>query len=521
MTREYRIHPAIGVARLGDSPDRYFVGPEAPGVLPVLNEPDSPPSPTATRKDDQKRIKRQGARFRVYEYSRDDSGALTGVREITAADAEIEWRVHLANRKAAAPVFPTAPGGNRRNLGIPESDLVIDAGEQTISGASQGMRRLSGTFLGTVTVALGDLLTDGAGRLIVLGGFGVSQSVPPGLQITNFANNDRWCDDATDGPVHATVRLKGAPATVHATPAWVVVSPPDFAPPIQNIISLYDVVWDIAVGLHPSLADPTAAISFTNDVYPILSRVVNTHWVDANARRGHGAGRRGDFLADALLPLLSDNDPSESSEAWDRRNGVFTRIRPPAGLSPPPNVDGDEDMPLLLGGDVPGTLTRAQFRLMERWASGDFIADWTGQPPARPALEQLPAQEQPQALDRAALEACVGAAFFPGIEIGRIMRQPSTYDPALPFRISQTIPPGGLTAGMAVPWQADFVACGNGWWPAQRPNQVLRGGAPLPVSWVPQPWDAHDMIAQWSRLGFIMDTGTGGTVRYSEVERDL
>ena len=31
MPVTYRIHPGIGVARVGDSPDDFFIGPEAPG----------------------------------------------------------------------------------------------------------------------------------------------------------------------------------------------------------------------------------------------------------------------------------------------------------------------------------------------------------------------------------------------------------------------------------------------------------------------------------------------------------
>jgi L-Lysine epsilon oxidase N-terminal len=154
----YRIHPAIGIARVGDSPDEYFVGPEAPGVPPSLNRPDFPHDPNAGYKDDQGRIKRQGARFRIYEHTFDDAGALIQAREITAADAQIEWEVHLANRKAAAPNFQAL---GRRNKGEDESRLIIDAGPQKISGAGQDMKRLQGRFM-DVDVPLGDLFTDGA-----------------------------------------------------------------------------------------------------------------------------------------------------------------------------------------------------------------------------------------------------------------------------------------------------------------------------------------------------------------------
>ena len=52
-----KIHPAIGVARVGDSPDGFFVGPESPGDAGS----DGP------YKDGAGRIKRQAARFREAE----------------------------------------------------------------------------------------------------------------------------------------------------------------------------------------------------------------------------------------------------------------------------------------------------------------------------------------------------------------------------------------------------------------------------------------------------------------------
>ena len=213
MRREYKIHPAIGVARLGNSTTDYLLGAEAPGV--------HPPAPY---RDGEGRIKRTGARFRVYEYSCGHDGRLAGVREITSAQARIEWRVHLANRKAAADGFP--PGAALRNADIADrSRLVIDAGSQVIAGRNQRVE-LSGAFLET-PVALGTLLTDEAGRLIVLGGFGTSRSVPPGEPIGHFANNDRWCDDTADGSVTATICLR----RVAQPPSPPPLPPPPPPPP--------------------------------------------------------------------------------------------------------------------------------------------------------------------------------------------------------------------------------------------------------------------------------------------------
>src|SRR5215471_6724742 len=99
----YRIHPAIGVARVGNAVragnDFYFIGPETPSDLPnVKNGVDQP------FKTNDGRIKPQAARFRIFEYLRDDNDEKNlKVREInlaTVPTARITWRVHLANRKA-------------------------------------------------------------------------------------------------------------------------------------------------------------------------------------------------------------------------------------------------------------------------------------------------------------------------------------------------------------------------------------------------------------------------------------
>src|SRR5215207_9884753 len=91
----YVIHPGVGIARVGNSPEEYFIGPEVPGQAP---------QPGGGFKDGAGRIKRQAARFRVYGLN--EAGA--AVREITADEAEITWRVHVANRKAGWYQFQNA-----------------------------------------------------------------------------------------------------------------------------------------------------------------------------------------------------------------------------------------------------------------------------------------------------------------------------------------------------------------------------------------------------------------------------
>ncbi len=530
MPVTYRIHPAIGIARVGDSPDEYFIGPEAPRVPPSLRKPDAHTSARGTYKDKQNRIKRQGARFRIYEYTYDAQHALQRVREITAAEAQIEWEVNLANRKGMAPNFLDK---GRRNAGVPLRALIIDSKPQTIIGASQALKRLQGTFKG-ITVPLGDLLTDSAGRLIVLGGFGKSQSVPPGVGIHHFANNDGWCDDISDGPVRASVQLNGSTEILDADSAWVICAPPDFAPAVENVITLNDVVYNVQIKFHRELDLPDdMPLSFTQHIYPILMRTATYIWLSSLARRGHGPQTDDYFIAPENLKILSDNamlPPSHHAESElmrhhhhdeeptdpaHRRLHVFEHLRNPHG--------GGGDMPMLnsLEAQDPVALTDYQYKLMKRWAEGRFANDWTGILPQPQPLDELATADQPAALDRAALEACVGGGFFPGIEVGRVMRDKSTYDKKRPFRISTKLKPGFLTEKLAVPWQADFRDCGSGWWPAQRPNQVMRDGSTEPEQWIPAAWKRTDMVKKWSRLGFVVRKTSRGKERFVEDERFL
>ena len=56
-----KIHPAIGIARVGNSPTEFFIGSELPG---------NRRRPAGGYKDAQRRIKRQAARFRLFGYDK-------------------------------------------------------------------------------------------------------------------------------------------------------------------------------------------------------------------------------------------------------------------------------------------------------------------------------------------------------------------------------------------------------------------------------------------------------------------
>jgi hypothetical protein len=475
-----RIHPAIGIARVGNSPDKFFLGPERPGV---------PAGPEGGYKDNgdaikgiSPRVKRQAARFRIFAFDNEDHP----LGEVTSDSADISWTVHLANKKAEWDTFSGTTGedlplGQRRpreawrNTHIDDRDsLIIDPGERTLTKPSERADFTAGTFRG-LDVPLGHIETEAEGRLLVLGGFGKSTPSRPGAPIRNYANNDFWHDDISDGPVKATVVLKNARAIDVVKPAWVVVAPPDFAPAITNIVTLYDVVLDTAVQHGPKNGQspvPSRTPSFTADIYPIFSRIVALEWVQQAVLEGRGT--LSDFADPAALSE-ADADPV----VVERRKRVFNAFRNP-NLDPDSQEAREQAKDLFLpalsgdsGDAVPGQprrwlkVTKTQYEALSNWANGNFINDWKGVPVPDPDAEITP-----EGLDRAALEECAGGAFYPGIEAGWILRNPGVYSE--PFRLShKVLQAGDVTKRMACPWQADFYECNTHWWPAQRPDEVL------------------------------------------------
>jgi hypothetical protein len=501
----YEIHPGIGIARVGTSTTDFFVGPE----------PDE--NPPELYRDKHGELKRQAARFRVYECERDERNILVSAREVTPDLGTIVWTVHLANRKAAGEVFPRRSPKRPRNELDPDRDgLRIDPGPRSVDEANTVALFDTGTFR-QEAVPLGEIRIDdkSPGRLIVLGGFGKSESVPDGTPVggpdgKNFANNDNWYDDVSDGPVRAVVTTVDG-ETHQAKPSWVIVAPPDFAPEIPNFVTMYDIARDVAVG-KKWFALPDKP-SFTRDILPILSRPFGYRWVNRPAAAGHGPGGRGDFSG--RFAQLAD--PAGDAR---KRDDILAKLRDPSGIRP---VD-DFPMPRLhdqTNSDkavLPAS--RTQYAILQKWVDGTFVGDF-GQ-------NQIPAELLPDALDRVALQGCSGGAFFPGIEAGAIMTDPDRY--IEPYRLdADSLVPGQMTEGNALPWQADFYLCafdGLGWWPAQRPDDVYTDLASV-TSGDQKPWvrgiaDMPDMAARWHTLGIVVERpGTGGHSVFLETERQL
>jgi hypothetical protein len=504
------IHPSIGIARVGNSPDRCFYGPEVTDPLP---------HPVGFYRDGNGALKRQSARFHVY--GLDASGK--PLAELTATNADITWTVHLANKKASwyefqlaqdIPEALSAPEQMLRNITVSDrASLAIDPGPRSISGPDvQGGPQHTfdtGSFMGT-PVYLGELRTDEAGRLVVLGGRGKSAS-HTGTRAITFANNDGWQDDVSDGPVSAEVTIGGT--TLAVEPAWVVVAPPNYAPMQKSVRTMWDLMRDVANSsprLKPKDPPPT---SFERDIRPLFERLAGLQWVNEGFAAYFGWRSPGHLVSPECLARLNSRDDSEKQTRQMIANQFRRADRDAWSPVPWPWMYGDAmNIPTPKTSNAFTTLTLTQLALLDDWADGKFVADYD---PARQLprrIEDLPPAEQPAMLDRASLEFCLADAFHPGCEMTWPMRQASMY--MAPFRLRHasgmnadpsygaaftpdmvTLPegplygqvPGGITRWMAVPWQADTASCRSGYpskppvyaphlptfWPARVPNQVL------------------------------------------------
>ncbi len=310
----FKIHPSIGIARLGNS-DEFYLAPEQPGALPIecdadgIEQHDTKGQPVRVSSfketGDLSRLKRQAARFRIFAYTEEspDSGeeikiggnygfivntAVTAPTAVVGTVQDIQWTVHLANKKSSWYEFQETDGMHGyaashplRNPEVTQPDqrrqLITDPGPQTVSLQSPNAEFAKGknpgypqnfppeTILPNPIKSLGELIANKQQqnpRLLVLGGFGHSGSTETPV-ITNFVNNDGWFDDISDGPVSAEIIFTypftytdeaGKEVTKTETasmpvqvPAWVVVGYPRYVPEMLDMVTMDEAMYDLFV----------------------------------------------------------------------------------------------------------------------------------------------------------------------------------------------------------------------------------------------------------------------------------
>ena len=646
-----RIHPGIGLARLGDS-DESFIGPEAPGVVVDPGGTDGPGPDGGTYRDHRMRLKRQAQRYRIYGYDAD--GNLVGeVNAATAGVQKIRWRVHVRNMKAANYAFQGAylfDPEKFRNPGIQgdaaspidRDQLIIDPGVHYVdldsaqpvvmsgdcftgveSGTLPGYLRYCDfdvadpsqpvpvTYSAATGIELGQLTLDDEQRLVFVPAPGKAECVTtPKVQLSNpsefysppngpdlddplvnqfaYFNVPGWWDDTCGGEIDATVLLKDGTLLSSrdgvqsytdegtrnaANGAWVVTAPPKYAPYMYHVVSLLDRVYEAFPESDPNRGLKT---NFYRDIYPILERAVNYGWVSAEAagvdpttrNMAHGPKQGGNLLSQKNLDAFTD----PGSDSYPARRQIYAIMRHAEDgklantLPPPPpqpanaprpagvgEVSRGNRMPKLwgtggkplqndqLGHNLPNqylSLTDWQLARLDDWARGDFEPG--EQQPPRP-LDDLPLEQQPGAMDAAALEPTIGGGFHPGIEFPYLICYPELFEEA--FRVKEGTEPGSVAAFMSSPWQGDYWSCNTAWWPVQRPDIVFeydeatsmrsyrewfRGYGPQgePLSST----DGYNqMVYAWPKLGMVLphrDPATGefvndnGSVVFQEYERD-
>lgn len=523
--KHVEIYPPIGIARVGNSPDEYFLGPTIPGQA-AKDDSDF--------RDAAGRIKRQASKFFIFGF--DENGNNLG--ELNASHGiSIDWRVDVANKKAAwyrfdiALDIPTAEGiydlnGNevpksqrlpvlsqRRNLDYKgekeRKKLMIEARAQHIEGINKNSDGKTHHFKGTIgkeeeEVYLGELRTDEEGRLIFLGGRGHSASFN-GSKLTTFANNDGWHDDTSDGPVDAVVKFPDG-SELTAEGAWVLTSPPNFAVGVQAFSTGYDLLKDLMSTQHEGIKK--AQPSFYQDIYPVLANLTINQWVNAGVSRLFGWGSAYEFDNEVLLARL--NDKSDKNRPF--RQTIFESFR-----NPDYKTMQAENWPPLYGDAVTFNvnstdprnwfaITPLKYDYLRQWAAGDFTVD---EPLPPKSWDDMSPAEQANGLTEAALEETLGGPFHPGCEFTWPMRHAMMYNPNKPYRIKRRAnakedfgvainsdiinskkgplngsSPGDLSKWMAVPWQADTSSCLSAYvsyageylptfWPARVPNDVL------------------------------------------------
>ena len=558
----FKIHPAIGIARVGDSPTSFYLAPEQAGQLPIECDQDGnavikddKEQPISKFKDAQQRVRRQAARFRVYGYK---DGAPHGQeievgQEIEAVThsgqlltgevVDIEWTVYLANKKSSWYEFQQLDGEHGyadahplRNADVAGADrrqqLIIDPGPRTVTYTNKKQRTAQFTrgqnpgytqsFPPPLTPlsieTLGELKAtqqDKYNRLIVLGGFGKAGSYKKGFGqpvIKHYANNDGWFDDISDGPVMARVKYKvlkedGRDPNPHTpkfqfvtveSPAWVIVGYPRYAPEILDIVTMDDLVYDIAVrefGYNPFMYGTPPFISsqpppdpadskalalwrenaqwnpdyypyFNRDIWPILTRPQNYQvLMDFDAFTGGdphetASGSGGNFDPSVIsIPPHDGEDPEELKARRRQRMFIWNVLRKSGQenlwTSPLPNgqenlwtsshLNDPKNLPILmpfLCGDNPlSNIVPSKFlRLTDTQL---FILNQWAEGKFINEDEEDITTTNPELsvasgadLDRGVLSNALGGSFCPGGEAAWIMRNPAIY--AEPYRIKHS-----------------------------------------------------------------------------------
>jgi hypothetical protein len=194
----FKIHPAIGIARLSVNEDYFVFGPE----------PDNYKSNGL--------MKRQAVQFHVFGYGDNH----VGLGELTAdlmktLGITAVWSTKVANRKIA------------RQIGTPLNGTTSVISAEASSDKNEG--KLTGSLPGFdegAQIALGQITSTGLFIPPLAGVFRQKR----GASIPGFPGTNTIADNSCDGTVTVRLIQGGQPVGIEVLPACIVVCPQDFSP---------------------------------------------------------------------------------------------------------------------------------------------------------------------------------------------------------------------------------------------------------------------------------------------------
>ncbi len=495
----FRIHPAINFARVGNS-EAFYIAPETAagelldkesglfGGLPILPSTEDQTITAEDFRDQEGKVKRQAARFRVYAYQQpqqsypsDDAGTeiFIGSQIDDKQVVDIVWTVHLANKKNASFVISndgeemditSYENGKKpplRNLSYGSDlesqgrldKLVIDPGPRAIKSST-----------GANTVIEFDQKTqpnyaDAKGNIQTVSDY------PMSFPADHFSNqNPSSGDISTLGQLRIEERTGRLIVTGGYGNAFAFVDAKGQAPTLKDALDndgWFDDTSDgpvkaVIVFDDGSTMEAVAGWVVTTDpaYAPQIRNVVSTWddvfstWVEqldlrpdlfngGQYNKQYKASFNGDVLPvlhGAFLQRWNTNLPNKGVSG----HNFVGRIKPTDNpkekiphfdsLIRNPNDQAQNEvgakMPLSLGDTNKSflSLSKTQYFLLKQWYEGFSV-------------EQAPTLGQGERLDKVALENCLGGRYSPGIDLTFIVRDVNLYQQNWqgetgPFRIN-------------------------------------------------------------------------------------
>ena len=494
----FRVHPAIGIARVGNS-EEFYLGPETmaglpvgpfadtggrdlDGGLPIRAGTESTIISSDELRDSAGRMKRQAARFRIYQYPAQNKGkerypcgqgeevvigSVVGGRTVT----DIVWTVHLANKKANSymlndmlgmQVYEKAHASDLHLRNAAEGDaldnaarlrrLVIDAGPRAIRGVgAEAVRFDKATIASYATVdaaittlphypktfpddafarmytptggieTLGELRTDEQGRLLVLPAWGRAAG---------------WLRaDGTPFPLVGGLIAPGEYGDVNAD-GWFddTGDGPVSARICFDDGGVVEAAQAWAITTDPSYAPQTLnVISLWDDMYDTWVRKLD---LVPGLFKHQFSTEFAPLFTDHLKPIFcapalqrwNTNLPSRAIAAHDAVGAITAGDQPGNTIMTGLAYIRDPD-------DPQQTNIGAPFMPLSMGDAGKafltvtrtqyfFLQQWDQ---GRFEPEETLTFGPGEALDRIVLVNCLGGRFAPGIEATFVMRDPSIY----------------------------------------------------------------------------------------------